>query len=133
MCSSDLTYGRKYYTYKINTYYTGPDEARYIVIPRVIKDAYYKGKRVNAVLEEIGGYSFRNRHLSSVSIKGYGNVGEYIPIKIGTRAFFDNKDLIDFLAKDGTDASFSEIGEEAFCGIYFFHDIKIYSVTYILH
>ena len=48
-------------------------------------------------------------------------------IKIGTRAFYDNKDLIDFLAKDGTDASFSEIKEKAFCGIYFFHDIKIRS------
>ena len=121
------TYGRKYYTYKINKYYTEPDGARYIVIPRVLKDAYYKGKLVDAVLEEIGYHSFRNRHLNSVSIKGYGNVGEYIPIKIGAGAFYDNKMLVNFLAKDETDASFSEIGEEAFRGIYFFHNIKIRS------
>ena len=97
------------------------------MIPRVLKNAYYKGKRVDAVLEEIGGYSFGNRHLGSVSIKGYGNVGEYIPIKIGKRAFYDNKMLVNFSAKDETDANFSEIGEEAFRGIYFFHDIKIRS------
>ena len=121
------TYGRKYYTYRINTYYKGPDDSRNIVIPRVLKDAYHKGKSVNAVLEEIGGYSFRNKHLSSVSIKGYGNVGGYIPIKIGAGVFYGNNGLVNFLAKDETDASFSEIGEEAFRGIYFFHNIKIRS------
>ena len=109
------SYGRKYYTYKINYFIVEPDSSNDIVIPRVLKNAYYKGKTVDAVLEEIGDYSFSNRYLEYVRVKGYNNAGAYIPVRIGKKAFYYNWGLWSFYAlKSETDAVFSEIGDEAF-------------------
>ena len=119
------SYGRKYYTYTITSFIAKPDGSNNIVIPRMIKNVYYKGKTVDTVLKEIGKDSFRNRYLEHVKIKGYGSPSY---VRIGDRAFSNNLNLYSFYARTNeTDASFIRIGGGAFSNDIRFSRIDISS------